>query len=74
MENLKSKAWWIAAGIRALRTVAQTAVATIGTAAVMEQVDWGMVISASLLAGLLSILTSLGGIPEVDMKRNLRIE
>ncbi len=74
MENLKSKAWWMAAGIRALRTVAQTAVATIGTAAAMEQVDWGMVISASLLAGLLSILTSLGGIPEVDMKRNLHIE
>ena len=74
MENLKSKTWWMAAGIRALKTVAQTAVATIGTAAVMEQVDWEMVISASLLAGLLSILTSLGGIPEVDMKRNLHIE
>ena len=74
MENLKSKTWWMAAGIRALKTVAQTAVATIGTAAAMEQVDWEMVISASLLAGLLSILTSLGGIPEVDMKRNLHIE
>lgn len=58
--------FWKAAGIRAIKTVAQTAIAMIGTAAMMTQVDWKMVVSASLLAGLLSILTSLAGIPEVD--------
>ena len=57
--------WWTAAGIRALKTVAQTAVATIGTAAVMAQVDWMMVLSASVLAGILSLLTSVAGLPEV---------
>lgn len=56
--------WLKAAGIRALKTVAQTAVATIGTTAVMHEVDWIMVGSASLLAGVLSLLTSLAGIPE----------
>lgn len=55
-----------AAAIRAVRTVAQTAVATIGTSAVMSSVDWKMVISASLLAGILSVLTSIAtGLPEV---------
>lgn len=57
--------WWKAAGIRALKTVCQTAVATIGTAAVLAQVDWMMVLSASVLAGILSLLTSVGGLPEV---------
>lgn len=58
-----------AALIRAIRTVAQTAVATIGTAAVIESVDWRMVISASILAGILSILTSIAtGLPEVEKK------
>lgn len=56
--------WIRKAGIRALKTVAQTAVATIGTTAVMNEVDWIMVGSASLLAGVLSLLTSLAGIPE----------
>lgn len=60
-----SKAWWKAAAIRALRTVAQTAVATIGTAVVLESVDWKFVVSAAVLAGVLSMLTSLGGLPEV---------
>ena len=60
-----SKAWWKAASIRALRTVAQTAVATIGTAVALEAVDWKFVVSAALLAGVLSMLTSLGGLPEV---------
>ena len=56
-----------AAAIRALRTVAQTAVATIGTSAVLSAVDWKMVLSASVLAGILSILTSIAtGLPEVD--------
>lgn len=58
--------WLKAAGIRALKTVAQTAIATIGTTAVMEQVNWSVVLSASLLAGLLSLLTSIAGLPEVD--------
>lgn len=56
-----------AAGIRALRTVAQTAVAMIGTSAILSDVNWGIVISASVLAGILSILTSVAtGLPEVD--------
>lgn len=56
-----------AAAIRAVRTIAQTAVATIGTAAVLSAVDWRMVVSASVLAGILSILTSVAtGLPEVD--------
>lgn len=58
--------WLKAAAIRALKTVAQTAIATIGTTAVMEQVNWSVVLSASLLAGLLSLLTSIAGLPEVD--------
>ena len=60
-----TKKWWKAAGIRALKTVCQTAVATIGTAAVLEEVNWLMVVSASLLAGFLSLLTSLGGLREL---------
>ena len=60
-----SKEWWKAAGIRAIRTVAQTAIATIGTAAVMQEVNWVMVLSASALAGVLSLLTSVAGLPEV---------
>lgn len=59
------KNWIKAAGIRAIKTVAQTAVATIGTAAVLGSVDWIMVASASVLAGILSILTSVAGLPEV---------
>lgn len=61
-----TKKWWKAAGIRALKTTAQTAAATIGTTAVISQVDWVMVASASVLAGVLSILTSIGGLPEVE--------
>lgn len=62
----KMKRWVKAAGVRAVKTVAQTAVATIGTAAVLGAVDWRMVVSASLLAGVLSLLTSVTGLPEVD--------
>ena len=61
----KTKLWLKAAGIRALKTVAQTAIATIGTTALFTQVDWAVVGSASLLAGYLSVLTSLAGLPEV---------
>ena len=66
MKSVFTRAWLRAAGIRAVKTVAQTAVATIGTAAVMSSVDWRMVISASLLAGILSMLTSVAGLPEVE--------
>lgn len=66
MKNWKS--WIKAAGIRAVKTVAQTAVATIGTSAVMGDVNWIMVGSASLLSGILSLLTSVAGLPEVKSK------
>ena len=62
------KKWIKCAGIRAIKTIAQTAVATIGTSTVMGDVNWTMVVSASLLAGILSILTSLAGIPEAKEK------
>lgn len=64
MKNWKQ--WIKAAGIRAVKTVAQTAVATIGTSAAMGEVNWVMVGSASLLAGILSLLTSVAGLPEVQ--------
>lgn len=60
-----SKKWWKCAGIRALKTICQTAVATIGTSAAFHEVDWLMVASTSLLAGILSLLTSVAGLPEV---------
>lgn len=66
MKYIKKKEWIYAAGIRAIKTVAQTAIATIGTSAVMSEVNWQMVLSASLLAGILSVLTSLAGLPEVS--------
>ena len=61
-----SKKWIKAAGVRAIKTVAQTAVATIGVSATMTDVDWLLVGSASLLSGILSLLTSVAGLPEVD--------
>lgn len=64
------KNWIKAAGIRAIKTVAQTAVATIGTTAVMNEVNWVMVASASALAGVLSLLTSVAGLPEVETEEN----
>ena len=63
-----TKQWFHAALIRALKTIAQTAVATIGTSAVMGEVNWIMVGSASLLAGILSLLTSVAGLPEVKVE------
>ena len=63
--STKTKKWIKAALVRCVRTVAQTSVATIGAAAVLSDVNWTMVVSASLLAGLLSILTSIAGLPEV---------
>ncbi len=62
----KTKKWLKCAGVRAVKTVAQTAVATIGTAVVLGDVNWTAVASASVLAGVLSVLTSVAGLPEVD--------
>ena len=59
------KKWIKAAGIRAIKTIAQTAIATIGTSAVIAEVDWRIVASAAALAGILSLLTSVAGLPEV---------
>lgn len=66
------KDWFKAAGIRALKTVAQTAVATAGTAVILSEVDWVGVVSASILAGILSLLTSIAGLPELDKKEELQ--
>lgn len=60
-----TKKWWKAAGVRAVKTVAQTAVAMIGTSVVIADVDWLIVVSASALAGVLSLLTSIAGLPEI---------
>lgn len=69
---MRNKEYWIewtkAAGVRAIKTVAQTFVATVGTAAVMSAVDWKMVLSASVLAGILSLATSVAGLPEMEGK------
>lgn len=60
-----TKKWWKAAGVRAIKTIAQTAVAMIGTSVVIADVDWLIVVSASALAGVLSLLTSIAGLPEI---------
>lgn len=60
------KNWFKAAGIRAIKTIAQTAIATIGTSAILAEVNWAVVGSAALLAGILSLLTSVAGLPEVQ--------
>lgn len=65
-----NRQWMKAAAVRAIKTVAQTAIATIGTSVVMNDVNWVMVGSASLLAGILSVLTSIAGLPEVDNAGN----
>ena len=63
------KDWFKAAGIRAIKTIAQTAIATISTAAVLGDVNWVMVASAAALAGVLSLLTSIAGLPEVNNEK-----
>lgn len=64
----KWKLWWKAAGVRAIKTMAQTAVATIGAAAVLSDVNWVVAVSAAVLAGVLSLLTSVAGLPEVKQE------
>lgn len=62
------KKWIKAAAVRAIKTVAQTAIATIGTTAMIREVDWAVLLSTSALAGVLSVLTSIAGLPEVESK------
>lgn len=64
-----NKAWWKAAGIRAIRTVAQAAIATIGSSVLFTEVNWPMVASASLLAGIISMLMSIAGLPELEEEK-----
>lgn len=66
MKKYDVKQWLKAAGVRALKTMAQTAIATIGSAAVLSEVNFGVVLSAAILAGGLSLLTSVAGLPELD--------
>ncbi|MDE7183461.1 MAG: holin [Lachnospiraceae bacterium] len=65
MDDVKIRIWCRAAGIRALKTMAQTAIAMIGTNVAVNRVDWNIVLSASVLAGILSLLTSIAGLPEL---------
>lgn len=72
--DVDTKAWIKKAGIRAVKTMAQTLIATVGTATVMGAVDWKMVLSASVLAGVLSIATSIAGIPEVEATETEKVK
>ena len=66
MKTRNWKDWAAKAAVRAVKTVAQTAIATIGTTALLTDVNWAVVVSASVLAGVLSLLTSIAGLPELD--------
>lgn len=74
MKKYSFARWLKAAGIRALKTVAQTAAATIGTGAVISEVNWVTVVSASLLAGILSLLTSVAGLPELEKESSGEVQ
>lgn len=67
--SVDTKKWWKKAGVRAVRTVAQSAIATIGTSAAMGEVNWMLVCSSAALAGIVSLLTSVAGIPEVSAEK-----
>ena len=67
-----SRIWWKYAGIRALKTLCQTAIASIGTSATMGEVNWLIVGSTSLLSAILSILTSFAGLPEVELEEKIK--
>ena len=71
--KFRTRQWIKAAAIRAIKTMAQTAIATIGTSAVISDIDWKLVVSASAVSGILSVLTSIAGLPEVDGKDEIRI-
>ena len=71
IDEIMTKQWLKAAAVRAVKTIAQTAVATIGTAAVLADVNWVMVARASVLAGVLSLLTSVAGLPEVETEQKM---
>lgn len=64
-----SKLWFKSAAVRAVKTIAQTAIATIGTSAIIAEVNWAVVLSASILSGILSVLTSVAGLPEVTEEK-----
>lgn len=66
IDNLKSKDWWVASLVRALRTAAQTAIASLGTTALLTEVDWAVIGSTVGMAAVLSILTSIAGLPETE--------
>jgi len=66
MDKLTSKAWWNAAGTRCIKTMAQTFIAVVGSSTIIAQVDWRVLLSSVVMAGILSLVTSLAGLPEVD--------
>lgn len=67
----KWRIWWKAAGVRAVKTIAQTCIATIGASALLSDVNWITVLSTAVLAGVLSLLTSVTGLPEVDQANSI---
>ena len=69
MSNLMNKVWWNKALIRCIKTMAQSGIAVIGTSTIISQIDWKVVVSTAAVSGLLSLLTSLGGLPEVEDER-----
>lgn len=69
MNNLTNKVWWNKALIRCIKTMAQSGIAVIGTSTIISQIDWKVVVSTVAVSGLLSLLTSLGGLPEVEEER-----
>ena len=71
MKTLRSKKWWKAAGVRADKTMAQAAIATIGASTMITETNWAVVGSATAMAGILSLLTSLSGLPEVDAEQEV---